>query len=212
MPSLCDILKGNKAKRNGGVLPVNGWKRAAASVFWVGEYASEDNGFIHNHASAWDPQWEKHHGGSEDPEAPVFTPLENPFYVALPYNDIAKDGTRKPESYNIPWFPVGGVSPPRSILKNRWVEVRCRQFVAYGQWEDVGPFGEDDWDYVFGAAQDPKNTVQLGAGIDVSPRMAQELHFDGTARVEWRFVAAHEVPDGPWRDIITTREGPAWAR
>lgn len=201
---LCDRLKNNQAQRKGTPVTMPAPKRGLASVFWVGEQANADNGGIHNHSSAWDAEWEQHYHTGE----------ENPFYIALPYNDIDDEGSRKPESYNIPWFPVGGVKPARSICKNRWIEVRNvrNNRVAYGQLQDVGPFGEDDFAYVFGSAPHPQNQRILGAGIDLSPDLANLLGIDGSGEVEWRHVDPSEVPAGPWTLVVTVREGPAWAR
>jgi hypothetical protein len=33
-----------------------------------------------------------------------FSPKLNPFYIALPYNDIGKQGTKPEAKYVIPWF------------------------------------------------------------------------------------------------------------
>ena len=201
---LCDRLKNNQAQRENKPVTMPVPKRGLASVFWVGERATPENGYIHNASSAWDALWEQHyHEGTE-----------NSFYVALPYNDISGQGYRKAESYNIPWFPVGGVMPPRSICKNRWVEVlnvRTNR-IAYGQWEDVGPFGEDDFAYVFGHATHPTNDRILGAGIDLSPDLANLIGIDGSGEVQWRHVDGSQVPQGPWTLVVTTREGPTWAR
>ena len=88
---------------------VDQWKPAIATVFWVGEEAAPDNGFIHNKASAWDVNWQKSFGGIDDPKDRcgyrpcAFKPLENAFYVALPYNDITDAGIRKEDTSFIPW-------------------------------------------------------------------------------------------------------------
>ena len=65
-----------------------------ATVFWIGEPGSEENGYIPNNSSAWDDLWLQHYGGVDDPSnrngyfPANFTPKENPFYIALPYNDF----------------------------------------------------------------------------------------------------------------------------
>ncbi len=181
------------------------WKRARATVFWVGEAEDDDNGFIHNRSSAWDADWEQHFGGYDDPNCrngflPCgFTPHENPFYVALPFNDIAEDGMHKidiriPTRERRQWV---------SELKNRWIAVQSGMTVCYAQWQDVGPFGEDDIEYVFGTTQKPINTQGVGAGIDLSPAVRDCLGVDGLSDVLWRHVEARDVPPGPWLTIVT---------
>lgn len=185
-----------------------GWKEGIATIFWVGEGETDDNGYISNAASAWDMRWMEHFGGLDDPNDRcgynpcAFTPKENPFYVALPYSDLHDDGQRKENASIVPW---NDVSSPTSVLKNRWIEVRHISYTCYGQWQDVGPFEEDDVDYVFGNAETPKNTFGEKAGIDLSPALADCLKIDGSDTVTWRHVDADQVPTGPWRAIITTR-------
>lgn len=187
---------------------VNGWKGGIATVFWAGEDATDENGYISNAESAWDEKWGQHFGGVDDPEcregfSPCdFTPQENPFYVALPYNDLDDQGDKKPDATRVPW---NDPKTKKSVLKNRWVEVHVEGKSCFGQWEDVGPFYEDDIAYVFGGAQGPKNTDGEGAGIDLSPAMRDCLGVDGSAEVLWRHVAESDVPLGPWKEIITTR-------
>ncbi|TSC86116.1 MAG: hypothetical protein G01um10148_622 [Parcubacteria group bacterium Gr01-1014_8] len=184
-----------------------GWKTAKATVFWVGEGATEDNAFIHNSASAWDEDWEEHFGGVDDPEERcgyqpcAFTPKENPFYVALPYNDMRRD-KRKNNSDMIPWNES---SARTTLLKDRWIEVRLRGKSCFGQWEDVGPHETDDVDYVFGDAEWPANEQGEWAGIDLSPAMRDCLHAGDVSEVEWRHVANEAVSQGPWLDIVTER-------
>jgi hypothetical protein len=78
------------------------WKyKIAATLFWAGEQATENNP-VANTESAWDVSWLSHYGGEDDPAARTnfipagFTPGQNPFYVALPYNDV-DDHHTKPE-------------------------------------------------------------------------------------------------------------------
>lgn len=163
------------------------YKWATTTVFWVGEVATTDNGFIANHASYFDPRWEEHYGGVDSPTCRSkyfpcgFTPLENPFYIALPYG-------------------VRGES-----LKNRWLEIVHDNNVCYGQWQDVGPFETDDKDYVFGTSSLPKNMIGTRAGLDVSPALRDCLHIRGIDHAKWRFIDVTDVPEGPWREIVTTR-------
>ena len=83
-----------------------------ATVFWVGEDATERNP-VANHKSSWDSAWKESFGGFDNPDPlhrtmdfrpKTFIPRQNPFYVALPYNDVCK-GEHKPEASRvIPWF------------------------------------------------------------------------------------------------------------
>ena len=180
---------------------------ATATVFWVGEPADSDSGYITNVVSAWDDHWRDHFGGTDDPDhrngwQPAgFTPRENPFYVALPYDDIDDSGHVKPSAARLPW--AAERVPGQSVLKNRWVRVEHDGQAAYGQWEDVGPFESDDFDYVFGGA-DPSNHRNEQAGLDVSPAIRDRLRLDGEQPVSWRFVDRADVPAGPWLSIVTT--------
>lgn len=180
-------------------------KNITATVFWVGEGADNSNDFIHNRASAWMSDWMSAYGGIDDPENRcdyrpcAFTPKENPFYFALPFNDYNENGL-KPDSelQKIPWY-TGSIPENTSIIKNRWIEVMHGSKVAYAQWEDVGPFGENDADYVFGTAQ----PAESRAGLDLSPALANYLDIDGRGVVNWRFIDSNSVPKGEWTKIIT---------
>jgi len=81
---------------------------------------------------------------------------------------------------------------PQSVLGGEFLNA---------QWEDVGPFGEDDADYVFGGAA----PAEPRSGLDLSPAAAAALGLAGRGRVSWRFVPEGQVPDGPWTRIETTR-------
>lgn len=176
-----------------------------ATVFWVGEGADNSNDFIHNRASAWMTDWMTAYGGIDDPEDRcgyrqcAFTAKENPFYFALPFNDYDENGL-KPDSelQKIPWY-TGMIPENTSIIKNRWIEVSHGTKVAYAQWEDVGPFGENDANYVFGTAR----PAEPRAGLDLSPALADYLAVDGRGVVNWRFVDSGSVPKGEWTKIIT---------
>ena len=176
------------------------------TLFWVGEAASPDNGFIGNHHSYWDKDWQENFGGVDDPQRRngywprSFKPAENPFYVALPYGEFVRGYKLKREARRIPWYRPD-ISP---LLKNHWVEVRWRGRSCYAQWEDVGPFGEDDFDFVFGDAKNPRNTSGAKAGLDVSPAVWDYLGMRENEPTAWRFVDPADVADGPWREIITT--------
>jgi hypothetical protein len=127
-----------------------------------------------------------------------FIPRQNPFYVALPYNDVTR-GATKPESRKvIPWFKQAFERPGKSVCKGRWVAIRRGNRIAYAQWEDCGPFRTDHWQYVFGDAR-PLPNLNQGAGLDVSPAVRDYLGMAGGKDVtDWKFVDARDVPPGPW--------------
>ncbi|NWK54417.1 hypothetical protein HW115_02260 [Verrucomicrobiaceae bacterium N1E253] len=180
------------------------WRRGiTATVFWVGERASERNP-TPNDSSAWDPNWQANFGGEDHPAKrngylPAgFTPKLNPFYIALPYNDLAPDGVHYPEASEvIPWFWKTYRGEWTSVCKGRWIAVHYRGKVCYAQWEDCGPFNSDDWQYVF-RGQQPKPTPNGNAGIEVSPAIRDYLGIRSGFRVSWKFIEDHEVPNGPW--------------
>ena len=183
-----------------------------ATIFWVGEQAGPDNDQIPNRSSAWDRDWQRHFGGVDDPGdrtadgrwPAAFRPKENPFYVALPYGEFTDQGTVRPDVTRVPWYDAADPPRPgRSILKNRWVRVQREGRTVYAQWQDVGPFESADVEYVFGGAR-PR---ERRAGIDLSPATAAALGIAGRGTVAWRFVEAGDVPDGPWREIVTRRGG-----
>ena len=182
------------------------------TTFWVGEEAGPENGFIPNYASTWDGEWLRHYGGI-DGQTPrtgnlplLFTPLENAFYFALPYNDFDANGNRRPDAASIvPWAATQVWGPDDSMVKNHWIRIESSGQVAYAQWEDAGPFGENDVAYVFGTAQ-PSNTINAHAGLDVSPAVQQLLGLQDIDTVSWQFVDAADVPDGPWKTTITASQ------
>ena len=122
------------------------WKRNVVStVFWVGELPAEHNP-TPNSQSAWDQNWRANFGGYDDPEQRVgylpagFAPLLNPFYVALPYNDVTPSGKHRREASEvIPWFWESYRGDGISVCKDRWVAIHHEGRVCYAQWEDVGP-------------------------------------------------------------------------
>jgi hypothetical protein len=185
--------------------------QVTATVFWVGESAGPDNANIANAQSSWDDRWQKHFGGVDDPHRrqgsrPAgFVPKENPFYFALPYNDFA-GSRRKPDAAAVvPWAGDRAWGPGESMCKNHWVRITRGSKSCYAQWEDVGPFRTDDAAYVFGSAA-PRNRRNLQAGLDVSPAVRDYLALGGMDKVNWQFVEASSVPDGPWKEIVTTSQ------
>src|SRR5678816_2599956 len=90
-----------------------------------------------------------------------FIPRQNPFYCALPYNDVTR-GTTKPEAKSvIPWFRSAFLREGQSVCRDRWIAVRSRQSqrIAYCQWSDCGPFRTDHYQYVFGNERPMPNPV-----------------------------------------------------
>lgn len=166
-----------------------------ADIFWIGE---EDN------SSSWDSDWVGSYGGVDTPDErdvyhPItFTPTQNPFYVALPYNDLGSDGQLKSDiSDYIPWANPND-TPTQSICKNRWLKISANRKDAYGQWEDVGPVGDNDINYLFDTSK-PLSSPS----ISLSPAIRDYLGIDANSSVNWVFVDDEDVPDGPWRDIVT---------
>jgi len=208
---ISDDLLSTVGNREHGLVP---WKyKIVATVFWVGEQAAEGNP-VSNTESAWDPSWVTHFGGEDDPIArasfmPVgFTPRQNPFYVALPYNDVDDHHTKSEASKVIPWFNDSFVRDGQSVCKGRWVAIRHGKRTCYAQWEDVGPFQIDHWQYVFGNER-PRPNRNQDAGIDVSPAVRDYLGMSGMDVCDWKFVSVYEVPNGPW---TLYRERPSVAK
>lgn len=182
------------------------WKTGiVTTVFWVGEPVGGNN-FVHNCSSSWDANWSQSYGGFDNPNPaarrrfiPIkFVPRQNPFYLALPYNDVTR-GTTKPEARSvIPWFNEAFRCEGQSVCRDRWVAVRNRAGrVGYAQWSDCGPFRTDHWQYVFGKEK-PKPNLNQGAGLDVSPALRDFLGLQSTDRTDWKFVDFKDVPSGPW--------------
>ena len=181
------------------------WKNGiVTTTFWVGEEPTKNNP-VPNHASSWDMKWGVNYGGTDHPEKEKrvnflpadFVPRQNPFYVALPYNDICRTG-HKPEAETvIPWFSKEVKGRGKTVLKGRWLAIRYKGRVAYAQWEDCGPFRTDHWQYVFGNER-PKPNLNKGAGLDVSPAVRDFLGMVDTDVTDWKFVDFDEVPGGPW--------------
>jgi hypothetical protein len=182
------------------------WKtRIVTTVFWIGEQAGGNNP-VPNYKSSWDANWTSNYGGFDNPEAssrrdyrPVaFIPRQNPFYFALPYNDVTH-GQFKPEApLVIPWFKQFYSGPGQSVCQHRWIAIRKGNRTAYAQWEDCGPFRTDHYQYVFGIER-PKSNLNHGAGLDVSPAVRDYLGLQPTDVTDWQFVDVRDVAPGPWR-------------
>ena len=183
-----------------------------ATVFWIGEQPTQNNP-TPNNKSSWDQQWSSNFGGYDDPEPSArvanhstfdfrpkgFTPRLNPFYIALPYNDVEGWARHKPEAAKvIPWFNRMNPAPGKTVLKGRWVQIFNGKYSCYAQWEDCGPWVTDDYEYVF-LNKRPKNTSNKAAGIDISPAVRDYLNLQSGQKCHWRFVEAAQVPFGAWK-------------
>lgn len=198
-----------------GVRGLYPWKmNIVTTTFWVGEQAAKNNP-VHNFSSSWDKEWYKSFGGFDNPEpqarrplpeggtiAANFVPQGNPFYFALPYNDVER-GKHKPEArFVIPWFNQVFEQDGRSVLRDRWIAIRKNlpngtSRVCYAQWSDCGPFRTDHHQYVFGS-EVPRWNLNKGAGLDVSPAVRDYLGMRPTDVTDWKFVEYRDVPLGPW--------------
>jgi hypothetical protein len=149
----------------------------------------------------------------------AMTPLENPFYLDLPFDDV-NDATAFAERCQvIPWArqidPTGAhcSDPGFSYMKNHWVQiVGPNGHTCYGQVEDAGPSHGTlyhDATYVFGSTDARPIQGQFNdAGMDVSPALNGCLGYaelDGdNDHINWRFIDDQNVPAGPWKSLITT--------
>jgi len=183
------------------------WKRdIVTTYFWIGQGSSGYNSMT-NYKSAWDGSWTQNYGGEDCPKSrnkasyqgkvslpDTFAPTLNPFYVALPYNDIKYPSMSR--KY-VPWWDheAWREEPYRSQCKGRWIMIEYQGKVCFAQWEDVGPFRYDHARYIFG---DERPTIHSKAGLDVSPAVRDYLGLTGLNKTNWRFVEEEEVPYGPW--------------
>ncbi len=200
------------------------WKTfVTVTIFWIGETPTDRNP-TPNNKSSWDQNWTANFGGFDDPEPAnriashaagefrpkAFVPKLNPFYIALPYNDIVGYGAHKPEASRvIPWFARMKPEPGKTVCKGRWLQIYNGKLSCYAQWEDCGPWTTDDWEFVFGT-KPPKTTQNGAAGLDISPSVRDYLGLRSGQKVHWRFVEASQVPYGPWKKY--GQESPAAAK
>jgi len=174
------------------------WKyNILTTTFWIGNNRNSYTTTV-NYDSAWDTSWHENYGGEDDPNNRVgsrpkkFYPKLNPFYIALPFNDVAFP---EKAAKLIPWYRKEFVTRFKSVCKDKWIAIHYRGKFCFGQWQDVGPFRVDNAEYVFGSGQPNTPT---GAGLDVSPAIRDHLKLSGRDTCDWRFVDAREVPYGPW--------------
>jgi hypothetical protein len=189
------------------------WKtHITCTVFWIGEQPT-DNNPTPNCKSSWDQQWAINYGGYDDPDPSrriadhargefrpsAFIPKLNPFYVALPYNDVVNHRTHKTEAPRvIPWFSRIRPAPGKTVCKGKWLQIYRNGVSCFAQWEDCGPWVTDDWEYVFGN-KPPKNKQNGNAALDISPSVRDYLGIKSGEKVHWRFVEDGQVPYGPWK-------------
>ena len=117
----------------------------------------------------------------------------NPFYVALPFDDVAHPDLAQS------WLPSGWMRSARKIgplsaCRHHWIEMKdAGGKTCFAQWEDVGPLRTDDAAYVFGC-QKPQGAPSL----DVSPAVAKYLNILRSEKICWRFIDDDDVPPGRW--------------
>lgn len=172
------------------------WKEKIITTnFWIGERSTK--------TSAWNAKWTQSNNGEDSPQdRSGYAPAKhasslNPFYVALPFNDLAFPKKARQ------WLPTGWQQPrkdgkPVSACQHRWVEIKNAQGrLCFAQWEDVGPMRNDYPEYVFGNERPGPGAA---VGLCVSPAVAQYLGLDGNepSTVSWRFVDDENVPPGAW--------------
>jgi len=195
--------------------------QVTASVFRVGVLVPGLGDDGQSIRSGWDRNWAVHFGGCDGygsvgaacrsdlagRTAPDWFPIalvpkENPYYVGLPYNDLA-DPARRPA---IPWARDPGYrehlpDASFSLIKNRWVQVTGHTGSCYAQVEDTGP-GPSDAAYVLAGAR-PVHTP----AINLSPALARCVGVTDAApgtRIDWAFV--DRPPAGPWTAVPTMRQ------
>jgi hypothetical protein len=142
------------------------------------------------------------------------TPQQNPFYLDLPFDDLNDSTAFAERAQVIPWANDPGYAghvtdTTFSYMKNRWVKLTKNGRTCYGQNEDAGPGQYHDATYVFGSNDArPANKLYNNAGLDVSPALNGCLGYaelDGdNDQVDWQFVDDVDVPNGPWKIIVTT--------
>ena len=208
-PQVIIPTESNKA----GVRGLYPWKlNIVTTIFWVGESASTNNP-VHNYSSSWDRDWATNFGGTDSavsrralPDGgsipAAFIPQQNPFYFALPYNDVERGHHKDEASRVIPWFNQVIEKDGQSVLKDRWIAIRKNYAngssrVCYAQWSDCGPFRTDHWQYVFGNER-PMPNLNQGAGLDISPSVRDYLGLGTKDVLDWKFVEFRDVPTGPW--------------
>jgi hypothetical protein len=199
-PARTDSSLNDMLRRAKGMAPQSRypWKiDIITTFFWIGNNRNSYNSTV-NYDSAWDGRWYENYGGNDDPSNRKgyrprnFFPNLNPFYYALPFNDLVYPA--KAERF-IPWFKRDYVDRRTSVCKGKWIAIHHNGRFCFAQWEDVGPFRTDNAEYIWGNG---KPNTPSGAGLDVSPAVRDYLGLSGRDYCDWRFVEEKEVPEGPW--------------
>ena len=185
--------------------PLVPWKTdIVTTIFWIGEQATANNP-VPNHKSSWDADWARNYGGYDNPDAsrrhdyiPIsFVPRQNPFYCALPYNDVSHGQVSSPRRPR--WFRGSGRHLSSRVIpfaRTAGCAIRHGSRVCYAQWEDCGPFRTDHYQYVF-RNERPKPNLNHGAGLDVSPAVRDYLGLGPLSVNDWQFAEVRDVPPGP---------------
>lgn len=170
-----------------------------------------------NTEARWYNDWTKHQCGVDlkGTRTIVLPGCDNLYYFALPCSDVGMDGNwDRAVIAKSPWKQS---TPESSAFKNHWIAVTYGSKTVYAQWEDTGPYYQSDCDYVFGqkrpAQEGPEAINAEFSALDISPRAFADLtggNLDiGEIQTSWVFVPDDQVPDGPWRQNVTT-SGPDW--
>ena len=198
--------------------------QSAWMVNWGGEFGVEDKPLLDRDSDFI-------------PTSSSYNHKENPYYFALPYDDFGAgvyDGAgtednsqsldsdgRKTNAYSAVYWSDEKTKnewgDSISMCKNRWIKIKVSgsSKVCYAQWEDAGPYYYNDINYVFGNGRPSNTTDAPYAGIDLAPSVClylnQQLEDWGAPNfeVDWNFVAESEVPDGPWKKVVT-HTNPKW--
>ena len=168
------------------------FKKTITTIFWVGEGATEDNGYIHNKSSYWDENWMKSYGGVDSPthrkgDLPAaFTPKQNPFYIALPFAEVDGDGNLKEAAKKIPGF--GENHGPLTEIAGLKSATRGSRASPSGRMS--GPLRRRRFRLGVSAARSsPRTRGGLKAGLDISPAAAQYLGVedsDAPSGASWK--------------------------
>jgi hypothetical protein len=173
------------------------------TMFFIGEGPSSISS-TDNKASSFDANWEDSNHGPDNPNdrngyaSGDHASTVNPFYVALPFNDLVYPDKAR-EYLPAGWHRPNKDGKPVSACKDRWVEIKSEDsgHICYAQWEDVGPLRYDHAEYVFGSERPDTYTR---AGLDVSPAVYDYLGMKDMKKpmMRWKFVDDDDVPPGQW--------------
>ena len=192
-----------------------------ATVFWVGEDATERNP-VANHKSSWDSAWKESFGGFDNPD-PLhrtmdFGPrLSSPGRIPFMWPFPTTTSARGAQAGGLPRHPL---VPPKfsgkgqSVCKGRWVQIIYNKrscFCPMGGLRPVhhGRTGPTS------LATSPRQHAQQGSRNRHFPAVRDYLGIPGgTAIVHWRFVEFYRIPaaPGPSGETTTPLSIPIWVR